>query len=117
MTTITINEDAHRVMISGHSGYAPAGKDIVCAGISSLAWALAAQLSKAGLLLVVAEQDGNMEIKYTTGADPYLDMFLTGAELIEAKYPEHVSVQGRNPKDDSAMIEQNQEGVRREWRY
>ena len=34
MTTIEIKEDIIRVY--GHSGYAPIGKDIVCAAISTL---------------------------------------------------------------------------------
>lgn len=109
MTKVRIDEGAHRVSISGHSGYASAGQDIVCAGISSLAWALAATLSKERMLLIVTETDGNMEIKYTGGAEPYLDMFRTGIELISAKYPENlILVQGRNLPDESVIIEEKE---------
>ena len=40
MTTIEFNDPAQGVLISGHSGYVEAGRDIVCASVSALAWAL-----------------------------------------------------------------------------
>ena len=111
MTTITINENEHRITVSGHSGYAQKGQDIVCAGISSLTWALAAQLSRESLLLIVTESDGNMEIKYAPGAEPYLDMYQTGVELIEVKYPDYVTVQGRKSRLFSDNIKDEREEV------
>ena len=34
------NEFAHSLLVVGHAGYSPAGKDIVCAGVSAVVYAL-----------------------------------------------------------------------------
>jgi len=98
MTTIVINDKV--VGISGHSGYAEAGKDIVCAGISALAWTLAGALQKIEALEWLEEKDGDMAIHYKQNlqAQIYVDMFATGAEMMEYKYPDNVRVLGRNPE-------------------
>ena len=41
---IARREAACRLRITGHAGYAPAGRDIVCAAVSALWGALAAEL-------------------------------------------------------------------------
>lgn len=96
MTTIDINMRGQAVTVTGHAGYAEAGKDIVCAAVSALCWTLAATLHHAGALLEATEEDGRMEIRWAGEVDEYLDMFSIGAEMIEQKYPDHVRVQGRN---------------------
>ena len=45
------DESGHRLHITGHAGYAPRGQDIVCAGISALAYGLLEYLRQAGFLL------------------------------------------------------------------
>lgn len=37
MIKITVDKKMHTIFISGHSGYEVAGKDIVCASVSSIA--------------------------------------------------------------------------------
>lgn len=97
MTTIEFNDPAQGVLISGHSGYAEAGRDIVCASVSALAWALIGALTKRDALNYVHQDDGEILICYRElpGVETYLDMFQTGVELIEYKYPDNVRVQGR----------------------
>lgn len=43
MTTVTVSKKGTKYIFSaeGHSGYGPAGQDIVCAGVSALCFALA----------------------------------------------------------------------------
>ena len=109
MTTIQINENAQMIRVQGHADYAGAGKDIVCAGISALTWTLAGALHKVGALNMVEEKDGDMLIGYkaTDLSGPYIDMFLTGAEMLEYRYPENVRLQGRNAqaKNDTMSAE------------
>jgi len=40
MITVEFKEKPYSVKVSGHSGYAEAGKDIVCAGASTITYAL-----------------------------------------------------------------------------
>lgn len=47
MTRVEITDDA--ITVSGHSGYAPPGHDIVCAGISALTGMLIETLPSYGL--------------------------------------------------------------------
>ena len=95
MTSVTFNDGAHEIRVTGHSGYAEQGKDIVCAGVSALSWALVAALHREGLLLEAVEGDGYMTIRYLAGAEKQLEMFQIGLEMMEAKYPENVVTQGR----------------------
>ena len=48
MTEIRYNPIALRIRISGHAGHAPAGQDIVCAGVSALFFAAYAELRNRG---------------------------------------------------------------------
>jgi hypothetical protein len=103
MTTIDINDQAQMIRVKGHSGYAEAGKDIVCAGISALTWTLAGALHKLGALTFVEEKDGDVLLCYKAFPEalPYVDMFNTGAEMLEYKYPENVKVQGRKTGNEN----------------
>ncbi len=67
MTTITIfknkTKNINKIIISGHSGYGPIGKDIVCSSVSSII-----VCTVNGLLLLreeieCSESDGFVEIK------------------------------------------------------
>lgn len=45
---IRVRFDGAQVTVSGHAGYAPAGRDIVCAAVSALVYALAGYLEETG---------------------------------------------------------------------
>lgn len=87
--------------IRGHAGFAPAGKDIVCAGASALALTLAACLRKEDArgtlrLLSIRQEPGWLEMQATptlSGLER-LSALLEGAEegfrLLSRQYPEYV---------------------------
>ena len=109
MTTIQINENAQMIRATGHAEYDEEGKDIVCAAVSALMWTLAGALHKVGALSMVEEKSGDMLLGYKAfpQAEPYIDMFLTGAEMLEYRYPDNVRLQGRNAqaKNDTMSAE------------
>ena len=45
---IRVRFDGAQMTVSGHAGYAPAGRDIVCAAVSALVYALAGYLEETG---------------------------------------------------------------------
>lgn len=76
------------VRVSGHAGYGPEGQDIVCAAVSALVYALAAQLDNDGILDVCQLEEGDA-ILYTSDTErarPYLDMVRSGFKLLEESY-------------------------------
>ena len=64
MTTIELARDKRRfyTLVDGHAGYDDAGRDIVCAGVSALTYALAAGLNDCGALLKYESGDGREEM-------------------------------------------------------
>ena len=101
MTTVEFGsyDEARWVEIRGHAGYAECGKDIVCAGVSITAHALAAALSQmGGVMCDVRNDDGRMfivcrparQVKSQVGA--MFDMARTAFELLSEEYPQHVKV-------------------------
>ncbi|MEG2207827.1 MAG: ribosomal-processing cysteine protease Prp [Clostridia bacterium] len=99
--------------MTGHSGYGPAGADIVCAAVSMLAATLIqAALEAWGMLEAVEtlnERDGDVCLDITTtdaGRGHMHSVFhaiLCGYKLLEKKYPQCVAV-GRKSVCASAMV-------------
>ncbi len=108
MTTITYKPYA--LEIQGHSGYAVAGRDIVCAGVSTLFFTLIEVLARNGLRPRVRMGDGAAEVTLPdvpeTGtppgagatplgeggfADAVFETVVTGLRMMAEKYPDHVS--------------------------
>lgn len=87
MTTVTyeITKDGFRIECEGHSNYAETGKDIVCAGISTLIQTLIVHTDCFAHIL-----DG---YAYLEGDSPeYAEFVLTGLQLIEGEYGENLKV-------------------------
>lgn len=88
----------HGFTISGHSGYAEFGKDIVCAAVSSVAYMVANTLTD--ILNVDAsvkvDECGNMSVKiddkYISSCEVLLSGFKLHATLLEEQYPENLKV-------------------------
>ena len=77
MTTVTIRRDSSGIAgirVSGHSGYAPAGGDIVCAAASVLITTCVNALeSVAGIVPQVFQQERSATIDVTLPKDLPLD--------------------------------------------
>lgn len=87
MTTIKydIDDKGFRIEASGHSGYAEIGKDIVCAGISTL------------LQTLIIHTDCFAHVKegylYCMGNEPeYAQFVLTGLRVLEENYKDNIQV-------------------------
>ena len=103
MTKATMYWQRLRLEVTGHAGYAEAGKDIVCAAISMLTDALAGVLEEAEArgrcMHKIRDGDGSMVIT----ADPtmgsvteikaYFRMAVTGMRMLQEQYPEHIRIQ------------------------
>lgn len=101
MIEITYYRQHARVTIQGHAGTAPEGCDLVCAGVSAIAYTLAANVEHLasmgkGRNPVIRLDPGNAEISLTPiyGSKLMLETILravcVGFELLAKQYPEAV---------------------------
>lgn len=99
MTTVTFfyqNDLISGVEMKGHTGYAKAGKDIVCAAISTLA-----QSTLLGLIEVlkreVESKTGDGYLKYTFEPNEQTEILmktlLIGLKDIKIGYPKHLKLE------------------------
>ena len=104
MTTVTLFKSEGNLtgfMCKGHSGFARAGKDIVCAAVSVLSTTCANALeSVAGVVPEIAVDDGYMKIVLPEGCDNHdaqviLRTFEQGMRDIEASYPKYIQITTR----------------------
>ena len=91
MTKITYrySDDSFALDVSGHSGYAPAGDDIVCAGISALVQTLAIRADEIGEDTMI-DLPGGGEAHIRSSGDRILDFskgILEGLQAIAEAYP------------------------------
>lgn len=82
--------------VSGHTGYAQAGQDIVCSALSFLAITCANALeSVAKLKPEVFQQDGLLRVRVTEVNDEARTIFAVfnqGIEDLRDSYPKHVTL-------------------------
>lgn len=81
-----------RVTVQGHADYAEKGKDVVCAAVSALVYALIATLEETGNIRETVVRSG-----YATVAakeqDRAFDVVRGGISQIAARYPTCVAVE------------------------
>lgn len=99
MTKITYEKRGglHRLTIEGHAGFAEMGKDVVCAGVSAIAFALLGWLRNHEEDVEYIQEDvgnGFIDIKFFSGkkAPEVFEMALIGLEQIAVKYPEYITI-------------------------
>ncbi len=79
--------------IKGHSGYAQAGQDIVCAAVSSAAYFTANLLEKMGVELITSVEDGKMIVKVknpTSETSLVLSHFEDHLKELKGQYPKYI---------------------------
>lgn len=92
------NDEYTQIVVTGHSGYAQSGSDIVCAGISILTDTLGniAGTTESDCVLV-QPLDGFTHIfikgPETERTRGILDTIQTGYEMIASQYPEYVQIE------------------------
>lgn len=84
------------VTVAGHAGYAEAGKDIVCAGISALFMGLcdAAELDGTEEAYLDGPEAKRVRLYRTRGALHYIRMFVLGVRAVMREYPAYVAIAG-----------------------
>lgn len=85
------------ISIMGHANYAEHGKDIVCAGVSTLAQTLIKSIEELTTQKITYDmKPGTVHIRHgnLSGiAQALVDSFFIGVEMIATEYPNHVRVQ------------------------
>jgi len=98
MTRILYDPVTLSLSAEGHAGYAEYGKDIVCAGISALIFALPAALEQHGIAYQIDTDRGYVSIKakpainYRYVCHIILSTTMVGLKNIQNEYPEYISI-------------------------
>lgn len=88
------SKDSFALDVSGHSGYAHAGDDIVCAGISALVQTLAIRADEIGEDTMI-DLPGGGEAHIRSSGDRILDFskgIMEGLQAIAEAYPSNAEV-------------------------
>lgn len=92
MIVVSVRKDG--ISVLGHSEYAPNGKDIVCAAVSTLVCTLVNSLDAlTGDKIEYRISDGTGIIRYgdlSEAGKLLVDSFFIGISAISEQYPEHV---------------------------
>lgn len=107
MITVKFIEDDRgciRLTIKGHSGAAPAGQDLICAGVTTLAYTAAQAVrfyesqGKLRQSPIIHLQEGEAEITAEPLPDTRAELLLTywtiqcGIHVLSQSYPDHVQL-------------------------
>lgn len=87
----------HQFTVSGHSGFAQSGEDIVCAAVSSTVWMTINGIEKQNLArLSYVERDGFVdcivEEKFSDGADLLLNSLVMFIAELSGQYKEFLKL-------------------------
>lgn len=84
--------------VTGHAGAAPAGRDLICAGVSALVYALARTVEHWGEYPQIHLEPGDARIRTRAkeGCQQQLrgafEMTKNGLELLARQFPEYVEI-------------------------
>lgn len=94
MIAVSVRKD--RITVSGHAGYAEAGKDIVCAGVTALTMSLVKSINDLTDDKIEYEiSPGRVDIhcgNLSEAEKLLVDSFFIGICLIAEEYPDNVRV-------------------------
>lgn len=98
MIKVKYNRRETVLHVKGHAGLAPAGKDIVCAGASTLTFTAVAcaQDNQEKFMPSITQRDGEIRIacspgkSYVTPCRRMMDTIFTGFEILASDYPDFV---------------------------
>ena len=98
MTLINIKDKY--IEVKGHSGYAPVGYDIVCAGISTLIEATYNYLEVTGNDVESELDDGYLKVVFKSelndSGKSIVESFKGMAKDLESQYKDYIKVEGDN---------------------
>ena len=103
MTRVLYEPKRFHLRIDGHAGSAPKGEDLVCAGVSALAFALLQAMTDFdGSEAVVEEEDGIIDVRCdpapyeVIACEAVMDAFAGGLSLLASEYPQYVKYEERS---------------------
>jgi uncharacterized protein YsxB (DUF464 family) len=92
----TVDENKHTLTVIGHANYAEYGKDIVCAGVSSLVQALIGWLEETYTEadISIDTEDSEVVISCDGGEEIAAVFYMAsiGLEQIADSYPDHMQI-------------------------
>lgn len=93
---INIIIGSNGITISGHAGYAPRGRDIVCAAVSALTYTLQESLNKlTGDTVGFNYTQEGVDICYSqlsSEGQLIVNSFIVGVDMLAASYPDYVNL-------------------------
>ena len=93
---IVVSRSDSGISLKGHAGYAEHGKDVVCAGISTLIQSLIKSVEELTEdKIIYSMSPGKVDIKHgnlSRDAQLLIDSFFVGCELIACSYPNYVKL-------------------------
>ena len=96
MHLIEVSVRKDKITVSGHAGYAEAGKDIVCAGVTAQTMSLVKSLNDLTEDKIEYEiSPGRADIYYRDLSEAgklLVDSFFIGICLFAEEYPDHVRI-------------------------
>lgn len=97
MTRVSLSKDEScwHLIVYGHAGYAAAGNDDVCAGISTLTFTLMNYIGQYDQIwkdITEIPPAIDMWVASTPEIDEIMNFVITGYRLIEEQYPEYIKV-------------------------
>ena len=103
MTTVKYYPEEHRIEIKGHADFAPAGQDIVCAGVSTLMRTLIESVDDPDLFPMFYMNNANdAEVRVQCYPSEekedickaIFDTVFNGYQALAQSYPDHVKAIG-----------------------
>jgi uncharacterized protein YsxB (DUF464 family) len=93
----TVEDNRHTLVVLGHANYGEYGKDIVCAGVSSLVQALIGWIEEnywKAECISVDPKDGEVLIACEGGEDVAAVFYMASIGLLQIadSYPDHVQI-------------------------
>ena len=94
MTVVHISAENNLCILTakGHAGYSESGKDIVCAGISTILYALAGYVSNYGPDSHIRMAPGDVEIACSGEMQQVFLMTYIGLAQLAEKFPKNISI-------------------------
>ena len=83
-----------RMTLSGHAGYSEDGKDVVCAAVSGLFYALVGYLMnlKSEGLIIYSIDSGKGDVECSSDGEEAMKLACIGLVQIALQYPRHLTV-------------------------
>lgn len=99
MMHIVYDEPSMELTIDGHAGYAPAGQDIVCAGVSALIMAMVDTFETDEIPYSMEHSNGYIHLRcldFSMESGYLFHSVCIGLEHIASIYPDFIKIGGNN---------------------